>query len=291
MKINVIGGGAIGLLLAAKLGRFHDVRLLTRTRHQSKRIAAEGLRIGQEVIAVTASAFEDLQESTEADAWIICVKQYDLTEIWDKVKLHARSAVVFLQNGMGHTDMLRKVDVDYPIIVGSVEHGALRMDPRTVEHTGEAVIRLADLSGGHAFELVGRLHEADFPFIYERDWYKMLGTKLIANAVINPLTAIYRIENGELLERQPFEHIARMLCKEAAETLGFDRKEQWENVRRIIQATKANRSSMYKDIQAGAFTEIEAISGYIRKHAKHDVPYTDFVYHSIHGLTKTAGED
>lgn len=286
MRINVIGGGAIGLLITAKLGRFHDVRLLTRTREQSELIAAKGLLLKGEVNALETLASTDWQALGQADVWIVCVKQYDVQPIWEKLKLHVKAAIVFLQNGMAHTDFLQEDEFDYPIIVGSVEHGALRVDSRTVEHTGKAAIRLADLTGNHAEKLVNQLHESDFPFLFEQDWHVMLGKKLIANAVINPLTAIYRVENGALLEHPAFEKIAWVLCKEAADALELEEKQQWANVCRIIQATKANLSSMHRDIQSGRQTEIESISGYIRKHAKKAVPYTEFVYYSILGLTK-----
>ncbi|PAD37230.1 2-dehydropantoate 2-reductase [Terribacillus saccharophilus] len=286
MKINVIGGGAIGLLTAAKLGRIHDVRLLARTREQSEEIAVKGLHIGDEVIVVETLPSTDWRALGQADVWIVCVKQYDLPPIWEKLKLHAKAAVVFLQNGMNHTDFLQEEDFDYPIIVGSVEHGAIRIDSHTVEHTGEAAIRLADLTGNYAEVLVNQLHKPDFPILFEQDWRLMLGTKLIANAVINPLTAIYQVKNGELLEHSAFEKIAEVLCKEAADALGLEEEQQWANVRRIIYATKANLSSMHRDIQAGRLTEIESISGYVRNHAKQAVPYTDFVYYSILGLTK-----
>lgn len=286
MRINVIGGGAIGLLTAAKLGRFHDVRLMTRTRAQSEKIAVKGLHSGEEVIALETLPSADWKDLWQADVWIVCVKQYDLQPIWEKLKLHAKAAVVFLQNGMSHTDLLREEKFDYPIIVGSVEHGAIRIDAHTVEHTGKGAIRLANLTDKYAEGLVKQLHKPDFPILFEQDWHGMLGTKLIANAVINPLTAIYRVKNGELLEHAAFEKIAKVLCKEAAATLKLKEEQQWENVRRIIQATNANQSSMYRDIQADRQTEIESISGYVRKHAKQAVPYTDFVYYSILGLTK-----
>lgn len=286
MKIYVIGGGAIGLLAAAKLGRFHDVRLLTRTREQSDEITVKGLHLGDEVIAVEALPAADWLALGQPDVWIVCVKQYDLQAIWEKLKLHAKAAVVFLQNGMNHTDFLQEEDFGYPIIVGSVEHGALKINSHTVVHTGEAAIRLADLSEHYAELLVNQLHKPYFPILFEQNWHMMLGTKLIANAVINPLTAIYRVKNGELLEYPAFERIAKVLCKEAADALGLEEEQQWANVRRIIYATKANLSSMQRDLTAGRQTEIESISGYVRNHAKQAVPYTDFVYYSILGLTK-----
>jgi 2-dehydropantoate 2-reductase len=286
MRIIVIGAGAIGLLAAAKLSTIHDVQLLTRTNEQAKLISSRGICLNEETIHINAIPLDGLNTVQPADLYIICTKQYDIKSVWNKLVAHAAAPVLFLQNGMAHTDMLLSATFEYPIVVGSVEQGAVRVDQRRVLHTGKAVIRLANLAGTSAEKLVQHLHDSTFPFLFEKDWHRMLGRKLIANAVINPLTAIYRVKNGELLDCPAFCAIAQKLCEEAAEALDFDFAEQWEYVRHILMTTKANRSSMLKDIEAGRPTEVESISGYVQKHAKRAVPYTDFVYYSILGLTR-----
>ncbi len=42
MKIGIIGGGSIGLLLAGRLGKQHEVTLFTRTESQADRINRAG---------------------------------------------------------------------------------------------------------------------------------------------------------------------------------------------------------------------------------------------------------
>jgi 2-dehydropantoate 2-reductase len=286
MRITVIGAGAIGLLAAAKLSSIHEVQLLTKTNEQAELISSKGICLDEETIHINAIPLVDLSTVQSTDLYIICTKQYNLKSVWDKLVSHAAAPVLFLQNGMAHTDMLLSAAFNYPIVVGSVEHGAIRIDQQRVLHTGKAVIRLANLTGNSAEMLVQHLHDPSFPFLLENDWHRMLGRKLIANAVINPLTAIYRVKNGELLDCPAFCAIAEKLCEEAAEALDINFAEQWEYVRQIITATRANRSSMLKDMEAGRQTEVESISGYVQKHAKRAVPYTDFVYYSILGLTR-----
>ncbi|QXE02996.1 2-dehydropantoate 2-reductase [Terribacillus sp. DMT04] len=286
MRITVIGAGAIGLLTAAKLSSIHEVQLLTRTNEQAKLISSKGICLDKETIHINAIPLDDLYTVQSTDLYIICTKQYDVKSVWDKLVSHAAAPVLFLQNGMAHTDMLLSSAFDYPIVVGSVEQGAMRVDSHRVRHTGKAGIRLANLTGNSAAMLVQRLHDPNFPFLLEKDWHRMLGRKLIANAVINPLTAIYRVKNGEILDCPAFCVIAEKLCEEAAEALGFHFAEQWAYVRQVIMTTKNNRSSMLKDIEAGRKTEVESISGYVKKHANRAVPYTDFVYYSIIGLTR-----
>jgi 2-dehydropantoate 2-reductase len=48
---------------------------------------------------------------------------------------------------------------------------------------------------------------------------------------------------------------------------------------------------MWKDIKEGRQTENDAISGYLLQHAKMDIPYTAFVYHSIKTLETKAVAD
>ena len=42
MKVGIIGGGSIGLLLAGRLGKKHEVTLFTRTKSQADQINCAG---------------------------------------------------------------------------------------------------------------------------------------------------------------------------------------------------------------------------------------------------------
>ena len=89
--------------------------------------------------------------------------------------------------------------------------------------------------------------------------------KLVVNAVINPLTALYRCRNGELLdggERQ--QHMA-LLAAEADGCLAR-RYPDWPadtlvQCLRVARETAANTSSMLADVLAGRDTEIHFING------------------------------
>lgn len=96
--------------------------------------------------------------------------------------------------------------------------------------------------------------------------------KLAINAVINPLTALYRCRNGELLdgaERQ--QHMAE-LATEVDQVLAA-RYPDWpmDTLARscdIAQQTAANTSSMLADVLAERPTELRYINGYLLDQAK-----------------------
>lgn len=98
--------------------------------------------------------------------------------------------------------------------------------------------------------------------IRQRQWQK-----LVANAVINPLTALYDVPNGRLLDDPVLSDRAAELCAEA-DTLLARLDPDWPGdsqatVEMIAKATAGNTSSMRADLQRGALTEIDAINGWL----------------------------
>ena len=112
----------------------------------------------------------------------------------------------------------------------------------------------------------------------ELDAVSMLWSKLIINAAINPVTALYGITNSELLANGEAREQAFAAAREAKTvadacgiTLPYD--DVIAAVIDVCQRTAANRSSMLRDIECGRPTEIDAITGaIINKAQTHDIP-------------------
>src|SRR5699024_3668933 len=111
--------------------------------------------------------------------------------------------------------------VGYPIFVGVVEHGALKRSDYQINHTGKGLIKVASYNGDqHMLScIVDAFDKKSFPFYMITDWDLMLKEKLIVNAVINPLTALFQVKNGSILKIAHMETLAYLLCKEAASVL------------------------------------------------------------------------
>ncbi len=90
--------------------------------------------------------------------------------------------------------------------------------------------------------------------------------KLIQNSIINPLTALANVTNGEL-PQIPLWTLSQPLLQEArdvAQALGVALPSDLASrVLQLCQKTASNTSSMLQDTKRHRMTEIDAINGYI----------------------------
>lgn len=104
--------------------------------------------------------------------------------------------------------------------------------------------------------------------------------KLVVNAIINPLTAIFHCKNGQLFDKTPRVALMNILIKEIGpvvrallpasrqDAIKFSDDKLVELALTVAEATGKNTSSMLQDIQAGRQTEIDSINGYIVSQGK-----------------------
>lgn len=94
----------------------------------------------------------------------------------------------------------------------------------------------------------------------------LLWGKLVVNCGINPLTAILRAPNGELLRRPDAMFLMQCAALECADVAGakgvtLPFLDPADKVCEVARLTATNRSSMLQDVLRGAPTECEAING------------------------------
>jgi 2-dehydropantoate 2-reductase len=295
MKVGIIGAGAVGLLYAFYLSNKHDVTIYTRRKEQANAINEKGitLNLGNQQWNENVRAVQFDAGDFEEDILLVAVKQYHLDHVLPHLKKNAEEKIdlLFLQNGMGHINKIRHLP-QKNISLGVVEHGALKKDDTTVVHTGVGKTVISSYRGegeriNHCFQMI---NTNSFPFELFPDWYEMLAKKLVVNAVINPLTALYRVENGELVSNPFFYKSMEQLFHEVISVIDLeDHQHLWKYVIEICKKTGKNRSSMLRDIENSRQTEVEAIMGYLLHEAEvknRALPLTKFLYESIKGLER-----
>ncbi|MBM7095877.1 2-dehydropantoate 2-reductase [Bacillus sp. H-16] len=302
MKVAVIGAGAVGMLLSAfALKAGIKVSLFTKREEQSIRLNHSGLTLIQsnqdnpETLSRGLSAKPISSWTTEGlDAVIVSVKQLHLDEVLGILsKKRIKVPVIFALNGMGHMEKAQVSIKDAPLYGSVLTHGAKRStDYEGVIHTGKGTWKAGSWRGeSETVEfLMKKLQEAGFFSSCEENIEKLMEEKLAVNAVINPLTALYQVKNGSLLDNPLFKENARAVFNEVTKVIPF----KWETVERVIVNTRKNHSSMHEDIRLGRETEVDAITGYLLSLAEKrqvTMPLVSFLHHSIKGVERSYDDD
>ncbi|REJ19928.1 MAG: 2-dehydropantoate 2-reductase [Paenibacillaceae bacterium] len=292
MLVEIAGGGAIGLAWAVRLAAAGvGTRLWTRTREQAALIREGGatLAVGDGMVRAAPDARpaepEAAAEAAAADAgrerWIIAaMKSHQLTgesavRFLRTLAGVERAPVICLANGIGHMEYLASRMPEMPLLHAVTTEGALREGPAAVRLTGEGrtVIGMHPAIGRkRQILLVDTLSAAGIAAVLSNNIMDHVYGKLLVNAVVNPLTALFRVKNGELpgdpvrrrLMRALFHETLAVLKAAGMRTDGGE----WDRLLDVIRRTADNRSSMLVDVEAGRPTEIDAINGGVARLAR-----------------------
>lgn len=296
MQIGIVGGGSIGLLLAAYLCKAEfKVLIYTRSEEQAKELKRNGILLEREngiaeKFHVDAIAFSKVEKIND-EVLFIALKQYVLPQFISAFleKNENVQSIVFLQNGMSHVKLMERLTHNLKnIFIGIVEHGALKRSSTVVAHTGLGELKIGCFQQHDKFDsrLWEALSKVGFNSAAYENWQEIIEKKLIVNCVINPLTAIYKVRNGSLISNRYYFQQMRKVFEEIS--LVFNCNEQdWKEIIKICKKTAKNYSSMLKDIQSSRKTEIDAITGILLDRAKeHNImlPVNLFLYHSVKGM-------
>jgi 2-dehydropantoate 2-reductase len=277
-RVVVVGPGAMGLLLAARLCRAGaHVTVLDYRPERAARLRASGITVDDETGSWTVRPEVTVDPAAVANAAtvIVCVKAYQTDAVAVALRPHVGPTVCMLslQNGLGNVEALATLPSG-SLLAGTTGMGAIPQAPDRVGTRGAGVTSLALVRGlaETADAVAAVLRSAGFEVDVQADWRAMLWRKLVLNAAINPLTALYRISNGELLGHPEAGPLAWTLLREAvavaiAGGIGLSIQAMERSLEDVCRRTAGNRSSMLRDIEQGRPTELRAITGVIVAHA------------------------
>lgn len=108
------------------------------------------------------------------------------------------------------------------------------------------------------------------------DMTERLVEKVAINCCINPLTAVHRVKNGELLSEIHRDQVTTVIGEVSSvlDDLGYRALsiELGRRVHEVMTDTAENRSSMLNDVMAGRRTEADAIVGWLMRQTKRELP-------------------
>jgi len=294
MRICIVGAGAVGGLIGAKLAASGaEVSALARgaTLH-SLRTHGWRLREGGAMLTAPANAASDPAELGAQDAVIIAVKGPALAEVAPRIAplLGPETLVVPAMNGVpwwfgkGVAGMgdepLESVDpgggidraIDLARVVGCVVHlNAATAEPGLVVHNMGRGLIVGEPRGGvsdRVGALAGPLAAAGFEVTVSQDIRRDIWYKLWGNMTTNPVSAMTGATGDRILADplvMAFCHAAMREAAAIGARLGCPIEQTPEDRSKITARLGAFRTSMLQDAEAGRPLELDAIVGVVHE--------------------------
>jgi 2-dehydropantoate 2-reductase len=315
MNICVVGAGAIGGWVAAKLAIAGEAVSILARGDTLQLARAEGLRLeenGEEFVGVVSAA-DDAQAIGEQDLVIIAVKAPALPGLASELRplIGPETIVVAMLNGVPwwfvDGERLSSVDPDGSIaaalpfdqIVGCVVHASCsRSGPNRI-HVRHAEKLIIGEPNGEASDRSARLFASldraglkpDLTNNVRRAiWYKLWG-----NATINPLSALTRATADSILADPEcrawmLEGMAELAAVGAA--IGCPISESGEDRMQVTARLGAFKTSMLQDVEAERPIELEALVGAPREIARRhgiQTPALDRLYNVTKLMAQSLG--
>jgi 2-dehydropantoate 2-reductase len=291
MRIVIVGAGAIGGYIGAKLARAGaEVVLHARGPHLAA-MQAGGLRVieGDTTFTVRPAVSGDLAAIGPADVVFLGVKAHGLTALAPTLGplLGPETAVVSTQNGIpwwyfqgtgGEFDGLRleRVDpggviaaaIEPRRVIGSLAYFATDLpEPGVIRHIEGNRISFGEPDGSkseRARRIAEALIAAGFrcpvtPRFRHEVWVKLLG-----NVAFNPISALTRATLEEMVRHPDVSRLVRELMVETeavAARLGIELPISIEQRMAGAEKVGAHKTSMLQDLEAGRPMELEAVVG------------------------------
>lgn len=285
--INIIGPGSIGTFLAIKLSeQSYPVQLYGRNNVRKQQITCVGPSSSTNA-EIDCLTFKQWRPPSHI---IISVKAHRLKDVCHQLSSldQPLPPILLMMNGLGLVELVNKILPSTAVYQASTtvgvksiyEHNHTADLPTKINYTGKGLTLIGSLNEDSKSspdlaisELIRALNLALPETRWNNRHKEALLIKLLINAVINPLTALYDCNNGAIVEQAPIHTHAKALIAEMSPVIEKHLPDEtlqsiFEQIMYVAEQTKTNVSSMRQDILHGRPTEIDYISGYLLKLAQ-----------------------
>jgi 2-dehydropantoate 2-reductase len=292
-KIAVVGAGAIGGFLGARLSLAGEqVTFIARNRNLEA-ISARGFRLieedGSEHHARDVRAVQRMAEAGPQDVVLLTLKAHQVRDVLPELRalFGPQTVVVTMINGIPwwyfhklagpyEGRRLESVDpggviaqhIEPERLIGSVVYPASELlEPGVVKVIEGNRFTLGELDGQRSERveaLSQALMRAGFKAPVARDIRSELWVKLWGNLSFNPISALTHATLEQICGFGPTRELAAAMMREAqavAEKLGVRFKITLEQRIAGAQAVGAHKTSMLQDVEHGRALELEALVG------------------------------
>jgi 2-dehydropantoate 2-reductase len=322
MKIAIIGAGAIGGLVGAKLALsgatvtfiVRGANLAAIRQNGFTLITAEGERqVARDVLAT-----DDYSQAGPQDIVVLAMKAHQLEAVANDVSslFGPETVVVTMQNGIPYWYFhrhggrlegraVRSVDPNGVVsagipaerVIGCVVYPASELvAPGVVRHIEGDRFPVGELDGSSSARVIrvsDCLTQAGFKAPVLDNIRAEIWLKLWGNLTFNPISSLSHSTLVDICQYPPSRELATAMMREAqavAHKLGIEFRVSLE--KRIAGAEKVgkHKTSMLQDVEAGRAPEIDALVGAVVELARLTetaTPHIDTVYSLVKLLART----
>ncbi|WOB07587.1 2-dehydropantoate 2-reductase [Piscinibacter gummiphilus] len=325
MKIAIVGAGAIGGYLGAKLSLAgEDVTFIARNKNLAA-INANGFKLitedGSEQHAATVRAVQAMADAGPQDAVLLTVKAHQLKDLLPELRalFGPETMVVTMINGLPwwyfhklagpyEGRQLESVDpggviaqhIEPERVIGSVVYPAAELvAPGVVKVIEGNRFTLGEPDGSRSprIEALSQaMMKAGFKAPVSKDIRGEIWVKLWGNLSFNPISALTHATLQDICRDAGTRELAANMMREAqtlGEKLGVEFKISLDKRIAGAEAVGAHKTSMLQDVEAGRALELEALVGSVRELGRITgtaTPTIDAVYALARLLGKTLVE-
>jgi 2-dehydropantoate 2-reductase len=300
MRVVVLGTGALGCVFSAKLAEVAEVWMLGTWTDGVAAVQRDGVSVQEpdgSILSAGVLVAADPKLVPHADVALILVKSYqtERAAAWAGQVLSDDGLAVSLQNGLDNAAKIATAVGSSRAAMGVTYLAATLLGPGRVRLVANLATYVEQHSSiaGRVERFVSLLRQGGLEADTTDDIQQRLWVKAIANAAINPLTALWRIPNGGVCRGADRRGLMVELATEAANVakacgviLPFEDAVAYAES--VCKATAQNHSSMLQDIERGRATEIDSISGIIVAEGRRlgiSTPVSQVIWRLVRGLS------
>ncbi|MBC7995353.1 MAG: 2-dehydropantoate 2-reductase [Rhizobacter sp.] len=325
MKIAVVGAGAIGGYLGAKLSLAgEDVMFIARNKNLAA-INANGFKLiledGSEQHAANVRAVQAMADAGPQDAVLLTLKAHQVKDVLPDLRalFGPETVVVTMINGLPwwyfhklagpyEGRQLESVDpggviashIEPARVIGSVVYPAAELiAPGVVKVIEGNRFTLGEPDGSRSARIEAlsqAMMKAGFKSPVSKDIRGEIWVKLWGNLSFNPISALTHATLEDICRFPASRELAASMMREAqtvAEKLGVEFKISLDKRIAGAEAVGAHKTSMLQDVEAGRALELEALVGSVVELGRitdTPTPTINAIYAAAMLLGKTLGD-
>jgi 2-dehydropantoate 2-reductase len=285
-RIFILGAGAIGSVVGALLSKKNNVTLVGNKAHVDA-VNSNGLSVSGDVNETFhVRADTRIREIPHKTLILLTTKAYDSEKAIRGIGklLRKDTVIVVLQNGLGNEEIVKRaVGSKAKVLRGLTTMAAEFFKAGEVRYwEGETTIE----DNTAAAEVADVLNKCGLRTSLSKNIRHKTWSKVVVNSVVNPLTAIFRVIDREIVA-EPLAAVRHQIVRECVQVAKAEGIALPSNLKKGVDEEilgYTNLSSMCQDIMKGKRTEIDFLNGKIAElGAKHNIstPVNETLVHFI----------